>query len=204
MSIVLVCGKKRSGKSTLSKIFVTKYGYKEIALADNLKKVCQELIKFFYDMNININELHDKSKDFGGFSIRKYTKTCCSAKKLKRVINIKNDKTFTYRKLMQWLGTDILRHYFGDDIHINSILKDIDPKSSYIISDCRFQNEVDIIKKYGISKDMKVKIIFIKRNTNLSGFEHKSEEVIITGEDIIIENNGPIKNLEEIVSKLLK
>jgi len=57
----------------------------------------------------------------------------------------------TPRWVLQHLGTDVLRHHFHDDIWIAALEKrlvDADDVQPIIISDCRFQNEINLVRKY--------------------------------------------------------
>lgn len=56
----------------------------------------------------------------------------------------------TPRMLLQKIGTDILRDYFDKNIWINSLEhKLINTDKNVIITDCRFKNEIDVLKELG-------------------------------------------------------
>ena len=60
---------------------------------------------------------------------------------------------FTPRLALQLIGTDVMRNHFHENIWINSLeyrVKKLHHKNQcVVISDCRFRNEVDLIKKVG-------------------------------------------------------
>ena len=60
---------------------------------------------------------------------------------------------FTPRLALQLIGTDVMRNHFHENIWINSLeyrVKKLHHKNQCVVSsDCRFRNEVDLIKKVG-------------------------------------------------------
>lgn len=56
---------------------------------------------------------------------------------------------YTWREILQIVGTDLFRNQFHKDFWINSTLADYDTKQKWIISDVRFQNEADAIINLG-------------------------------------------------------
>lgn len=89
------------------------------------------------------------------------------------------------RELMQSLGTDWGRHILGDNFWVNILNKRINDNSFLaeadvvVISDCRFQNEIDyIINQDGIV----LNIIANSQEYRKSKFsEHESEMISIVG-----------------------
>lgn len=91
------------------------------------------------------------------------------------------------RTLLQWFGTDFIRHKFYDDAWVNitcNKAKEILDKNHFVIfSDVRFKNEA-----FAIADRFDAKIIRIDRN-NETGDKHESE-VIDFYTDYIIDNNN--------------
>lgn len=56
---------------------------------------------------------------------------------------------FSPRVALQKMGTDAGRNVFHTDIWVHSVLKRLDPNKNYVISDVRFPNEIDLIRKSG-------------------------------------------------------
>jgi hypothetical protein len=64
----------------------------------------------------------------------------------------------TPRWILQYWGTDVLRRHFHDDIWIASLENKIrKSKDNIVISDCRFPNEIKVLKEQG------AQIIWIQR-----------------------------------------
>jgi hypothetical protein len=123
---------------------------------------------------------------------------------------------FTPRMALQILGTDILRNHFHADIWVLSIearIKNI--KKNVVITDIRFPNEVRVIRKLG------GKIVRIKRGEDPDWFSlatsdsesmpmiypdiHASEySWAATKPDYLINNEGTIENLRNVVNDLLE
>ena len=70
----------------------------------------------------------------------------------------------TPRKTLQLIGTELFRKKFNSDIWVNCVEKKIisqihlNPNSNIVVSDCRFPNEIKMLKDLGF------KLIHIKRN----------------------------------------
>jgi len=128
--------------------------------------------------------------------------------------------TLTPRWILQYWGTEVGRRSFHDDIWIASLENKLrNSKDSIVVSDCRFPNEIDSIKKLG------GKIIWVQRgelpswydlaleankgsNIALNGLKaakiHASEWSWIGHEfDAILDNNGTIEELYRQIKNLL-
>lgn len=119
--MILISGKKYSGKSTLSNYISTNYSNTiTYSLADKLKQTTFELLQLF---NINIYSIDD----------------------------LYNENKEIYRKYLQTIGTEIFQSEFGKEFWCEQVLKQIQQLSdSYkiIIDDIRFQHEIDFFKKH--------------------------------------------------------
>ena len=174
-NLIGICGRKRHGKDTLGDYLVENYGYTKIGFADALKEACRCIFGF------NDDQLYGNSKEI--------------------------DDEFwgaSPRKVLQYIGTDLFRDQLSvvlpgvkDDIWIkvveNKILQNPDKK--YVITDVRFANELEFIKRHGgIS-------IKVKRDTLKATDSHISESFIDELEtDAVIKNNG---TLEQLYDKLM-
>lgn len=106
----------------------------------------------------------------------------------------------TIRQLMQFYGTNVMRKFFGEDVWINATLKRANDKT--IISDCRFINEANFIKKE------KGTLIYINRKEAPFG-QHQSEiemKEMLNQKmyDIVIDNNGNLKDLFNQIKEFSK
>jgi dephospho-CoA kinase len=183
--IVLVTGYKHSGKDTFSNILKNKVNGKIFKLADALR----QMVKDFIGID---DETLEKEKETKPFKSR-YTE-----KKLNYL-----NKDMSIRDLMI-IFSEGLKQYYGKEIFCEYLVSQIKkrPEEYCIVSDLRYPYEAEYIKKH-FSKE-KVIIVRIKRKgVNLSS-KHSSETSIdLIKEDILIENNGTIKNLEKCIEKML-
>ena len=59
-------------------------------------------------------------------------------------------REITPRNMLQYLGTDVLRTYLHEDIWVNALeRKVINTDNNIIITDCRFKNELDMLRSKG-------------------------------------------------------
>lgn len=141
-------------------------------------------------------------------------------------INIIKEE-LTPRKLMLWLGTEAGREIIHPNIWCNALFADYDADSNWVISDCRFVNEVDIIKSNG-GHVIDIKREFAKRFPNNAddvdkldkyGYDmklkdtdpelyetltHPSETAINdVVKDATIVNNGTLAELRENIREIL-
>ena len=90
---------------------------------------------------------------------------------------------FTPRLGLQLMGTEVLRNHFDQDIWLNSLeyrMRKLDENAPcVVVSDARFRNELDLIKK------MNGKIIWVQRGELPEWFETASQahENVVSVED---------------------
>jgi hypothetical protein len=131
-NIIGITGKKFHGKDTIGDYYVKK-GYTRIAFADTLKEACKLIFGLTHE------QLYGDKKEV----IDEYWKK-------------------TPREIMQYVGTDLFRNQFDENIWINSLRrKMISSDKKYVITDVRFDNEATMIKDIG-------GIIIKVNRTNLS------------------------------------
>ena len=183
--IVGIMGKKYNGKDTIADYLCARYGYIKLSYAQPLKDICKILFNFTDE------QLYGKQKE-----------------------TIDERWGTSPRKLFQFIGTDLLRNQLatiipeiGNNIwircveeKINSLIKE-NPDTLIVISDVRFQNEIDIIKdKYKDSMIIKVTRNFDDNSTTTT---HESESIdLLTGFDTEIHNNSDLKTLYKKVDNL--
>lgn len=173
MSIIGILGRKRVGKDTTADHLVNKHNYTKLSLATPLKETCMTLFNLSEQDMINKDEIHEK----WGVSPR---------------------------TLLKYIGTDILRK------DINKILPDI--KDNFwiklcmdkcdtiphpiVISDVRFQNEIDHIKQKG---GIIIKII----NDNAIKEDDENQIDNLKGDYTII-NETSYEHLYETLNNIIK
>jgi hypothetical protein len=131
--LVGITGEKFNGKDTIADYLCKKFGYCKYAFANPLKDIC----KIIFDLSDE--QLHGNLKEVPD----------------KRWFNL------TPRQILQFVGTDLFRNNmsklhpsFGNDIWIivaKNKLKQLlvsNPDTLIIISDVRFENEVNLIKEF--------------------------------------------------------
>ena len=57
-------------------------------------------------------------------------------------------RNFTPREALQKLGTEVGRDIFNKDFWVHRLEHYINDNENYVITDCRFQNEIDFIHKH--------------------------------------------------------
>ena len=114
-------------------------------------------------------------------------------------------KKSTIRDVMQILGTNLLREGFNNNIHVAATLGSIKENEKIIITDVRFPNELEAIKKHnGIT--IRINRGLVERTGKMiQEPEHISENALdnYNDWDYVIENNGTIEELIEQVKKIL-
>lgn len=181
--IIAFLGQKHSGKDTCAEYLIKNYNFKRYAFGDPVKEVCRILFGF------NDEQLYGSKKE--EYDTR---------------LNI------TPRETFQKIGTEFgqyIIHEILPNLNIEKrtlwtrILDDIDKSAHIVISDVRFQHEIDAIKKNGGI------IIKIDRNTIQNDFNnHASEQEIFNISssfiNFTIENNGSLNELYENLFSILK
>lgn len=123
-----------SGKDTVADILCEKYGFSRESFANSLKNSLSVI--FNWDRQL----LEGKTSES-----RKWRETVDPWWSSR--LNIEN---FTPRYAMQYFGTDVCRNHFYDEIWIASLEKRIiETNTSVVISDVRFLNELQSIKRLG-------------------------------------------------------
>ena len=241
MSIISISGKKTAGKNTIAKIInqLTNNKYEEKCFADKLKDIICILVNCNRDQLENESF---KSKELGeewwywymerdgGYSpiILDYLTT--TKKQLKNYEGLELIKP-TPRFLLQFIGTNLLRNQLHPEIWVNSLMNeyksylssnhpvddlDWEPRFIYpnwIITDMRFPNEMEAVKKRGgitIRVNRPCDICggsgYHKMSCPISkSGEHESETALNNYEfDYVVDNGSDIQSLIEKVREILK
>jgi hypothetical protein len=194
MKIVAICGFQGSGKDTLASILIEKYGYKKLSFAGAVKDVAS--VVFSWDRKM----LEGDTKESREW--REQVDEWWSNK-----LGIPN---LTPRYILQQFGTDLFRNHFHKDIWIACVERKLQQYEKVVITDCRFPNEIRIMKKYGAT------VIHIYRDELPEWFYdvklgekeppkelHASETSWIKESfDYTIENNSTIKGLEDKIKQI--
>lgn len=220
--IIALMGNKGAGKDTVaSYIKKNNTSYDKVVImsfADALKDAVSDIFHFKRDL------LEGKTKESREW---RETEIPYLSKVMKRPI--------TPRWLLQHIGTNILRKHLYDDLWVDSVLAKIHnindklkptEKYLYVITDCRFKNEITKLKMSGFN----VKYVEVDRRTR-NGYVynwaykfnntknpftrlycryklrkvHRSEWdwIGVVENPILIYNIGTLSNLEELVKSLI-
>lgn len=189
--IIGLCGIQGAGKDTVGDILVSEYGFIKLTFASTLKDIVSVLFSWPRDLLEGITE-----------ESRIWRET---------VDDFWTEKTgfenFTPRKALQLIGTDLFRIHFCNDIWSNIVENKIittlknNPKTNIVVSDCRFSNEFNLIKKFPNSYIIKV---VRTPDISLNGLSHSSEtEWLNYNFDEILQNDNSICELKIKLKSLL-
>lgn len=131
---------------------------------------------------------------------------------------LNSEWSMTGRDLLQKLGTEAMRNGLHENVWVNALLSDYsctikafgtdefnvidaDVYPNWIITDTRFPNELEAVKK---RDGILIKVIR-PDNANTIGTGHASETALneFTEWDFVIENSGTIEDLKQKVSEIL-
>jgi hypothetical protein len=172
--IIGLSGYAQSGKDATANLLCLNYDYKRIAFADPMRHALQ-IINPRLD---SITRVSDFVDDYG-WDIAK-----------------KNPEV---RRLLQVLGTDFGRKMLGDDVWIKMAVRDLRQDDRVVISDVRFPNEADAIKKLGGT------VWRINRKNNSPVNSHPSEHAMDNYMfSHVIYNDGTLEDLSDEVFMLAK
>ena len=132
--IIALTGLKGSGKDTTADYIIKNYSnWEKDSFAAVLKDITSVL--FGWDRKMLAGEtVEDRAK--------REEKDEYWSKKFGRDI--------TPRNMLQFLGTDVLRTHLHEDIWVNALERKIlNTDKNIIITDCRFKNEIDMLRQLG-------------------------------------------------------
>lgn len=130
--LIAFSGFKGAGKDSAAAVLIDEYGFKKIAFADALREALLLLDPIVWadpdEPGVYVR-LSEVVFAFGwDYCKRTYSEV---------------------RRLMQYFGSEVSRQFFGTDVWVDTLARrypDInDPESRYVITDCRFANEVDFV-----------------------------------------------------------
>jgi hypothetical protein len=105
----------------------------------------------------------------------------------------------TVREFLQRLGTEAMREGLHENVWLNALYSDFDfEKSKWCITDMRFKNELESVKKNcGIT-------VRINRPNSII-IDHPSETELDNEQfDYVIENNGTLEDFEQKIDDFLQ
>lgn len=201
--LIGIIGLQGSGKSTLSEILQNKYNFQIDSFAKPVKDIAQ--IIFGWDRNL-LEGVTKESREW--------------RERVDLYWSEVMGKQFTPRMALQMIGTDFGRNMIGDNVWVES-LKCRSQGKNIVISDVRYPNEAESIKKGGgiliriergenpeyLDKIKQNKIfnlkdleIFMKKNYPLI---HSSDyNLSMIQHDYLIKNDSDLINLEKEIKRI--
>jgi hypothetical protein len=162
-TIIGISGLIGSGKDTVADYLTNVHGFRRISFAGVLKDACAVI--FGWDREL----LEGRTKES-----RRWREEVDPwwAEKL-------NMPTLTPRWVLQYMGTDVLRNHFHDNIWVHAVEhRMLSTQDNIVISDVRFPNEIAAIKQAGG--------LVIRTHRGPDPEWYRSAEIV---------NKGPTKNL---------
>jgi hypothetical protein len=175
--LVAMSGLKGSGKDTAAYILVKEYGFTRIAFADAVREMALTIDPYVKTRVGNWFHLSYLVKMYGWDQIKRSIPEV--------------------RRLLQTIGTEAGRMLLGDNVWIDLLDKrypDISSDNSrYVITDCRFDNEVEFVRSKAGA------LLWISR-PGIKSDGHASESTHIKElASAIIMNDGDIYDLYESI-----
>lgn len=199
---IALCGRKNSGKDTVAK-FLNFYLNGGLGITEDIStEILYKILRIDFQENrlryLNI-AFADKLKDIVSviYPINKAYLYKCEKNTLFYDFSTHSIKTLTsatsvsLRKLLQDTA-DKIKKSFGENYFVENILHDIKNVENVIVTDCRYINEYETLKKEGF--------YFVKVDRDTEEIDpHSSENSIINlpndSFDFIINNNSDLNTL---------
>lgn len=205
LTIVLLSGKKQTGKNTAADALV-KHGFQEFSFAAPLKKMCANILSTLRHNVVDALMFEDNTFKQAKVPHAYYT-------------DAKYD--VTHREVLQLFGTEFMRNYLHHDVWVHICAYNIIHShincgiSKVVITDCRFANEIEVLSSLILSSApyAQIKTIRIERApVNIvkkylaKWTEHISETALDFYKkfDAVIYNDGSVKELHAKILKAVK
>lgn len=217
MNIIALYGKKNSGKDSVGRIIQVLTSYKYYSLLEPVLKGSKEkedILNMDWDNFIKDNK--DQTEDdfysrFESYEIRRFAgslKKCISAITGATYKELNNNDfkeiedpylKITYRKLLQDVG-ESFRQIINEDIWVDSLFRNLEENSKWIIVDLRHVNELEAVTDY---EGLVVKIKGIEEENKDN---HISETALDYLEDhnfdFVIDNSDREHGFKPLVSQV--
>jgi hypothetical protein len=171
--IIGLTGYSQSGKDTVASLLVEHYGFTRVAFADKIRDLLYEMDPPFPMEDGKVVGLQNLIDVYGWDSAK---------------------QNELVRSMLQNLGVGA-RKTFGDMFWVQQALRQVHFEGNFVITDVRFPNEAEAIRKYDNSQ-----IWRIKRNGVNAVNQHVSETAM-DGEkvDQIFMNSGGLEDLKLLI-----
>ena len=201
--LIAICGFAGSGKDTIANYLITRHNYEKLSFAGVLKDATAAI--FGWDRAALEGDT-PKGREW------RETEDVWWSQQLQM-------PGLTPRRVLQVVGTDMFRERFHDDIWVAAVerrITNMGPSSSpIVITDCRFPNEMDMIRRLGGVVWSVDRLVVRPTWFPLLAAAASREELIAAGahpsewlwcrqkRGIVIPNNGGTTELFDIVDREL-
>ena len=131
--IIGICGFQSSGKDTIADYLINNYGFKKLSFAGALKDIISIIFGWSRD---KLEGLTKEDREWREEVDIWWAKS----------LDMPN---LTPRYVLQYFGTDLFRNHWHQDIWVKVLEKKLSDHENIVVTDCRFENEINILKKYG-------------------------------------------------------
>lgn len=189
-NIIIIHGKKGAGKDTVADYICATYGYQKISFADPLKKACRDLANTMTGAQTELGDFYNQD-------IKEVPMLDSSGNTIPMYGEHGQNKDMTIRRLMQYIGTDVMRKYFGTDVHVNAIAAHIKDNldTNWVIPDARFADEIEGIFSSFPESDITTIHLIRPEPFDAISDQHISEQPLDYTFDTIICNDSEMENL---------
>ena len=207
--LIAICGFAGSGKDTIANYLITRHNYEKLSFAGVLKDATAAI--FGWDRAALEGDT-PKGREW------RETEDVWWSQRLQM-------PGLTPRRVLQVVGTDLFRERFHDDIWVAAVerrITNMGPSSPIVITDCRFPNEMNMIRRLGGVVWSVDRLVVRPTWFPLLAAAASREELIAAGahpsewlwhvalrdnkkglEHVVIQNNGDTTELFDIVDREL-
>jgi hypothetical protein len=198
--IIGICGFQSSGKDSIAKFLIEQYGFQKLSFAGALKDIVS--IMFGWPRS-KLEGLTPEDREWRDVVDPWWAETL-------------EIPQLTPRYILQHFGTDLFRKHFHQDIWVkiveNKLKQLTNDGINVVITDCRFENEINLITKYGgkivkVYRDLPQWFHKYQQGVNVeeAALLHASEVNWIRSHcDYELTNDGTLLDLYEKIKYIMK
>jgi len=179
IELIGIAGYARSGKDTMAEYISMRYSFKKAAFADPIRQALVAL-----NPNVIVNHPETGERAHMPLELAVFSFGWEQLKSLSPDV----------RPLLQNMGSEVGRHFFGKDLWVNRLFLDNVGERKLVISDVRYWNEAQAIRKRG------GEVWLVQRLDGHPANGHSSESDLGEYEfDRVFSNDG---NLDRLYDKI--